>query len=131
MAWFRRKQTERDALIEAILGGELARRESETRLALRKLELEHEHLGEIAEQRRIDNADREKFREARREIAARAREERAKKKVLASNPVPADDGRHANFRDDCDVCTGRNLPQQSASLIIWHSNGHQGLRSVV
>jgi hypothetical protein len=129
MAWFRRKQTERDALIEVILQGELARRESENRLSLRKLELEHEHLGEIAEQRRLDIEHREKVREQQRELAARAREARKAIKDAPKAP-PVDDNRRSNFREDCDVCTGANLANQSASLIIWHSNGHQGLRSV-
>lgn len=128
LTWLRRGRG--PDLTQTLMQAEIARQQRASEVELRRLDIEKfrlekefENIEAIAEQKRQDREQAQVLRERKREWMAQARE-RKKQKALA----PADNGAPGggeNFRQDCRVCTGKDLSQQTAAEIIWHSNGHR------
>lgn len=134
MGWFRNlfrgKEIANAELMTTLLKGEATRQETqqkrdelESKLALRKLELEMEHLEAVHEERRKDAAEKERLRQQRREWAKAAREKIQKKAngmPLNGSPV------RLSGVAGCTVCADPSSPNLTADEIRWHSAGHPG-----
>lgn len=125
MAWFWRKNRDRDLLLKSLLEADQEGRRLDAQikakqqeLELKKIELEYEHLEAIHEEKRKDLKFRDEIRAQQRERAARAREVMAKKRAAGAAGVAA------GVPVQCRVCANASDPTLSAHEIVWHSNGH-------